>query len=383
MDPEESLLSGVLEMDIEGRAKRLQLQRKANDRQPESEERDFSAEESEKNLSILSRALEDHEVFTDSENERLVVHRVVSGGAEQSGPVRISDAVLEQIRGAVALAPLHNPAALEGIEAMMTLFPELPHVAVFDTGFHSSMPERARRYALPDALTSHHPIRRFGYHGISHEFVAAAATEFLSPEASPRKLVSLHLGSGASAAAVVDGRCIDTSMGMTPLEGLVMGTRSGDTDPSISFYLARELGLELSEIERLYNEDSGLKGLCGSADMRTVQQRADRGDERAQFAIELYCYRICKTIGAYHVAMGGLDCLVFTAGVGENNPLVRKRTIDGLAALGVKLDGQANAKPKNGVRRISASDSAITALVVPTDEELHMARKASKLVSRQ
>ena len=331
-------------------------------------------------FSKLSSTLRKLMVFDSPKPRYAVAHRVVHGGEDFFSPVQIDERVISSIRKAVVFAPLHNPACLAGIEEMLELYPEVPHVAVFDTGFFQTLPPRAYRYALPEYLYSRYGVRRFGFHGISHQFVAEQADGFLEPSSGPRRLVTLHLGNGASAAAVLDGCCIDTSMGMTPLEGLVMGTRCGDLDAAITIFLARNLEMDTEAIEDLLLRQSGLKGLCGTSDMREVHRLADSGDANARLAIELFCYRICKYIGSYQVSLGGLDALVFTAGIAENDPAIRQQICQGLSSLNIALDPLKNRLNITGIREISAADSAVRVLVVPTNEELAIALQAAALL---
>lgn len=305
-----------------------------------------------------------------------VGHRVVHGGDRFSGPTVVDDDVLDAIRALVPLAPLHNPANIAGIEAARARYPDTPQVAVFDTAFHATMPPRAWRYALPRALADRLRIRRYGFHGTSHAYVARTAAEHLGRPLADLDLVTLHLGNGCSAAAVAGGVCVDTSMGLTPLGGLVMGTRSGDLDPGVVTHLHREGGLDLDAIDTLLNKQSGLKGLAGANDLRAVHAQADAGDADAAEALDVFCYRIRCTVGAYAAALGGLDAVVFTAGVGENDADVRARVAAGLGVLGVRLDDARNTARSRDARTISADDSAVAVLVVPTNEELEIAVQA-------
>jgi acetate kinase len=302
-------------------------------------------------------------------------HRVVHGGEQFSAPAVIDDKVVEAIREQVPLAPLHNPGNLLGIETARAAFPETPQVAVFDTAFHRTMPPRAYRYALPRDLADRLRIRRYGFHGTSHAYVSRKAAEHLGRPLAEVNLVTMHLGNGASVAAVAGGRSVDTSMGLTPLEGLVMGTRSGDLDPAVVFYLHREAGLPYERIETLLNQESGMKGLAGANDMREVEQAAQAGDDRAQEALEVYCYRAGKYAAAYASVLGRVDALVFTAGVGENSHLVRAGVCDGLRSLGVRLDPARNQARSEVPRTVSSHDSPVAVLVVPTNEELEIAEQ--------
>jgi acetate kinase len=307
-----------------------------------------------------------------------VGHRVVHGGDRFSGPTVVDDGVLDEIRDLVPLAPLHNPANIAGIEVARVRYPDTPQVAVFDTAFHASMPPRAWRYPLPRELADSLRIRRYGFHGTSHGYVARQAAAHLGRPLDALDLVTLHLGNGCSAAAVAGGRCIDTSMGLTPLGGLVMGTRSGDLDPGIVAHLHREGGLDLDAIDTLLNKQSGLKGLAGSNDLREVHAKADAGDADAAEALEVFCYRIRCTVGAYTAALGGADAIVFTAGIGENDADVRARVCTGLP--GVELSAERNAARSRTARTVSADGSAVAVLVVPTNEELEIAEQALAVV---
>jgi acetate kinase len=311
-----------------------------------------------------------------------VGHRVVHGGERFSGPTVIDDDVLDRIRDLVPLAPLHNPANIAGIEVARRRYPDTPQVAVFDTAFHASMPPRAWRYPLPRELADRLRIRRYGFHGTSHGYVARKAAEHLGRPLGELDLVTLHLGNGCSAAAVAGGRCVDTSMGLTPLGGLVMGTRSGDLDPGIVAHLHREGGLDLDAIDALLNKESGLKALAGSNDLREVHRRADAGDADAAEALEVFCYRIRCTVGAYAAALGGMDAVVFTAGIGENDADVRARVCAGLSGLGVRLDEARNTARSRDARTVSAGGSAVAVLVIPTNEELEIAEQALAVVRR-
>jgi acetate kinase len=310
----------------------------------------------------------------------VVGHRVVHGGDRFARPTLVDDAVLDRIRALVPLAPLHNPANIAGIEAAWARYPDTPQVAVFDTAFHQTMPPRAWRYALPRELAERLHIRRYGFHGTSHAHVARRAAEHLGRPLAELDLVTLHLGNGCSAAAVAGGRSVDTSMGLTPLGGLVMGTRSGDLDPGVVAHLHREGGLDLDAIDTLLNRQSGLKGLAGANDLREVHAKADAGDAHAAEALEVFCYRVRCTVGAYVAALGGLDALVFTAGIGENDADVRARVCGGLGAFGVRLDERRNAARSREARTVSADGSAVAVLVVPTNEELEIAEQALAVV---
>lgn len=309
-----------------------------------------------------------------------VGHRVVHGGEVFTAPVVIDDEVVAGIRAVSALAPLHNPANLAGIDTARRALPGVPHVAVFDTAFHQSMPAAAATYAIDRAVAAEHGVRRYGFHGTSHEFVAGRAAALLGRPLESLKLIVLHLGNGSSATAVDGGRSIDTSMGLTPLAGLVMGTRSGDLDPGALLHLLRT-GLSIDELDALLNSRSGLLGLAGSADMRDVTAAADAGDADAGLALDVWAHRIRHYVGAYLAQLGGLDAVVFTAGIGENAPALRARALDGLAHLGLAIDADRNGSPSREARVISPEGAPVAVLVVPTNEELAIAQAAAALVA--
>ena len=308
-----------------------------------------------------------------------VGHRVVHGGELFTAPVVIDERVEQGIQSVSALAPLHNPANLAGIRAARAALPGVPHVAVFDTAFHQSMPPSAYTYAIDRVVAEERGVRRFGFHGTSHQFVARRAAALLGQPLQSLKLIVLHLGNGSSAAAIDAGRSIDTSMGLTPLEGLVMGTRSGDVDPGALLHLLRG-GLSVDELDRVLNSRSGLFGLAGSADMRDVTAAAAAGDEHAALALDVWAHRIRHYVGAYLAQLGGLDALVFTAGIGENAADLRARALDGLGHLGLALDESRNTSTAREARFISPEGAPIAVLVVPTNEELAIAQAAAQLV---
>lgn len=302
-------------------------------------------------------------------------HRVVHGGNRFAGPALIDDETIESIRALCRIAPLHNPVNLLGIESCLAHFPGVPQVAVFDTAFHQTMPPHAYRYAIPETWYSEYGIRRFGFHGTSHHYVARRAAEFIGKPFDRSHLITLHLGNGASATAIANGRSVDTSMGFTPLEGLVMGTRSGDLDPAIPLFVEQAGHLNNPAIDRALNRDSGLKGLCGTNDLRTVLEQKKAGDEGARLALDLYCYRIKKYIGAYYAVLGEVDALVFTGGVGENAAEVRRLACEGLSSLGIAIDETANDSVTGDIAEIGQTECRTRILVIKTDEELQIARE--------
>jgi acetate kinase len=314
-----------------------------------------------------------------SENLEAVGHRVVHGGSQFSEPVRIDVSVIEQIKGLTPLAPLHNPANVEAIRVAMQRLPDLPHVAVFDTAFHQTMPRRAQTYALPASLADTHGIRRYGFHGPSHACVARRAAAHLDADLRDLRLITLHLGNGASACAIEYGRSIETSMGMTPVEGLVMGTRSGDIDVGALIAVARREGMSLDDLDRIVNHESGLTGLSGVGnDLRDIEARAEAGDDRCRLALSVFAHRVRKYIGAYAAVLGGVDAIVFTGGIGENSASMRHRAAQHLGFLGARLDEDANRDAQVGqespVAEFSTAHSRCRLLVVKTDEEGEIAR---------
>lgn len=304
-----------------------------------------------------------------------VGHRLVHGGEKFNKSVLITDEVIKQMEACNDLAPLHNPANLKGVAAVTELMPDLPQVGVFDTAFHQTMPDYAYMYALPYELYEKYAVRRYGFHGTSHRYVSARACEFLGVDASQKKVITCHIGNGGSLAAVLNGKCVDTSMGLTPLEGLVMGTRSGDVDGGALTFIQDKLGLDSAGLSNLLNKKSGVLGITGiSSDMRDIDNAAKNGDKRAQLALQMYSYRIKKYIGAYTAAMGGVDIVVFTAGVGENQASMREAVCEGMEYLGIKLDKEKNSQIHGDEAVLSTPDSKVTVVCIPTDEELVIAK---------
>ncbi|WP_404434045.1 acetate kinase [Microbacterium lacus] len=304
-----------------------------------------------------------------------VGHRVVHGGDRYFAPTRVTAEVEKGIDELSVLAPLHNPANLAGVVAAKKAFPDVPHVAVFDTAFHQTLAPAAYTYAIDRALSEEHHIRRYGFHGTSHKFVSEAAAEFVGRPLGELKQIVFHLGNGASVTAVDGGRSVETSMGLTPLEGLVMGTRSGDIDPAVLFHLARRADMSIDDLDDLLNKRSGLLGLSGSSDYRDIRAAMERGQEDALLAFEVYVHRLRAYAGAYLAQLGGVDVISFTAGVGENTPRVRSAALETLGFAGVEIDSERNAAPGRGIRIISSDASRVTVLVVPTNEELEIARQ--------
>lgn len=321
-----------------------------------------------------------HGVISSMAEISAVGHRVVHAGEKYSGSVFITDDVMKALEECSAIAPLHNPPNIIGINACKALMPEVPMVAVFDTAFHQTMPDYAYMYAIPYEYYENHAVRRYGFHGTSHRYVSKIASELLNKPYEQLRIITCHLGNGSSVAAVANGKSVDTSMGFTPLEGLVMGTRSGDLDPAIVKFLMSKTGMSIDEIDNILNKKSGFLGVSGvSSDTRDVEAAAQNGNKRAQLALNMFYYRVRKYIGAYGAAMGGVDAVVFTAGIGENSITTRENICDGLEFMGIKVD-----KEKNNTRGkaidVSAEDSKVRVLVIPTNEELMIARDTKEIV---
>lgn len=330
-------------------------------------------------LAILMSS--NHGVLKDRTEIDAVGHRVVHGGEKFTGSVMINDEVIAQLHECIELAPLHNPANIKGIKACKQLMPTIPQVGVFDTAFHHTIPDYAYMYALPYVLYKRYSIRRFGFHGTSHFYVANRAAELIGKPLSELKLITTHLGNGCSMSAVNCGNSVDTTMGFTPVEGLVMGARCGDIDPAALLHIMEKEDLSRAEANALMNKHSGLIGLSGtSSDMRDIITEIKNGNERAELAMNVFCYRIRKYIGAYWAAMGDLDAIVFTGGIGENAAEVRRRTLKDMKKMGVELNHQSNENLPNIEREISLESSKVKVLVIPTNEELVIARDTEKLV---
>ncbi|MCQ9126272.1 MULTISPECIES: acetate kinase [Corynebacterium] len=330
----------------------------------------------------LDRAFElmdEHGVGPESVDIAAVGHRVVHGGRLFSGPELITDEIVGMIRDLIPLAPLHNPANIVGIEESRKLLSDVPHVAVFDTGFFHTMPPAAALYPLNAEVASKFDIRRYGFHGTSHEFVSKQVPDLLNKPAEEINQITLHLGNGASCAAIRGGQAVDTSMGLTPLAGLMMGTRTGDIDPGVIFHLYRN-GMSIDEIDNLCNRQSGLKGVSGVNDFRVLQERMDDHDPDAWAAYQMYVHQLRRYIGSYMLILGRLDAITFTAGVGENHVGIRRDSMAELENFGIKIDDELNSQPNDGPRLISADDSKVKVFVVPTNEELAIARYAMSFV---
>lgn len=311
-----------------------------------------------------------------------VGHRVVHGGEKFNKSVKIDDEVIAKIKECYDVAPLHNPANMTGIEAITDLMPGVPQVAVFDTAFHQTMSKEAYMYALPYELYEKYAIRRYGFHGTSHRYVSRRACDFLGLPYDKQRVITCHIGNGGSITAVLDGKSVDTSMGLTPVEGLMMGTRVGDVDPGALTFIMDKEHLTTKELSDLINKKSGVAGISGiSSDMRDIDAAIEKGDERAKLALDMYIYRIIKYVGAFAAVLNGVDVIVFTGGVGENQQVLRKRVCDHLTYMGVKIDDEVNFSSRGEEKLISAPDSAVKVVVIPTDEELMIARDTEAIVN--
>ncbi len=323
---------------------------------------------------------EQHGVVNDASEISAVGHRVVHGGEHFQAPTLIDDAVIGAIEETIPLAPLHNPANLMGIRVAQSLIPQAPQVAVFDTAFHQTMPPRAYHYSLPYEYYEELGVRRYGFHGTSHRYVAKEAARLMGRPLDNLNLMTIHLGSGASTCAIEKGKSVDTSMGMTPVAGIIMGTRSGNIDPGIIFYLAKRKDMTIEDLDYVLTHESGLKGICGFNDMRDIHSKATEGDKRAKLALDMFVYRIKKYIGNYLAVLGRLDGIVFTAGIGEHDVEIRERCCEKLDRLGIVIDPEKNRLPHEGPLQINKPESSVALFVIPTNEELEIAQQTKELL---
>jgi acetate kinase len=323
---------------------------------------------------------EEHGVVNDASEISAVGHRVVHGGDHFQAPALIDDEVIGAIEETIPLAPLHNPANLMGIRVAQTLISQAPQVAIFDTAFHQTMPPRAYHYSLPYEYYEELGVRRYGFHGTSHRYVAKEAARLMGRPLDNLNLMTIHLGSGASTCAIEKGKSVDTSMGMTPVAGIIMGTRSGNIDPGILFYLAKRRGMTLEDLDHVLTHESGLKGICGFNDMRDIHKEATKGNARARLALDMFVYRIKKYIGNYLAILGRLDGIVFTAGIGEQDVEIRERCCEKLERLGIVLDAEKNRSPHEGPLQINTPESSVALFVIPTNEELEIAQQTKELL---
>ncbi len=318
-------------------------------------------------------------VIASRDDIKVVGHRIVHGGETFTQPTIVTPEVMLALKSTFQLAPLHNPAGFRGIQVAEGVFPKAKQILIFDTAFHQTMPPIAYRYAIPDSFYNKNNIRSYGFHGTSHKYISKKAIEYLAND--QLKLISIHLGNGCSMAAIKDGKCIDTSMGFGPLNGLIMGTRSGDIDPSVIFYLINSLGFKIDEVNELLNKKSGMLGLTGYSDMRDIRKAINEGKPMATLAYEMYAYRIKKYIGAYVAALNGLDAIIFTAGVGENDQLIRQMVCSEMEYIGIQFDQNKNELIESGIRELHIKDSKVKILIIPTNEELEIANQCYHLLN--
>lgn len=378
-----SVATGIVERigEPQGRCQHLVRPDPDDDVSEESHEQPIA--DHREGLLHITEYLSDSGLVKDVHELFGIGHRVVHGGEEFLQPTLLDQQVVTVVRQQSPLAPLHNPANLLGISVTLEAYPDVPQVAVFDTAFHQTIPPHAYLYAIPYEYYARHGVRRYGFHGTSHHYVAKKTAEYLDQPLESLRLITIHLGNGASAAAIAGGACLDTSMGLTPLEGLIMGTRCGDIDPAILPFLAEQEKMSIVDLETMLNTQSGLQGICGANDMREILARVQQGDSRAELAIKMYAYRIKKYLGAYLAVLGGADAVVFTAGIGENVPRIRALACTDLAPLGVVIDPRKNMAAAGGVHEIHATQSQVRVLVVPTDEELEIAKQTVECITRK
>jgi acetate kinase len=375
------LATGLIE-EIGGKDSRLRQARRKEDGTFDEQVYSKQLVDHREGFEFMAQVNREHRIIQDESELFGVGHRVVHGGELFREPTIIDDEVVAAIRRLIPLAPLHNPSNLLGIEIARSRFTGIPQVAVFDTAFHQTLPPHAFHYATPYVWYSEHHVRRYGFHGTSHHYVSKEAARYLEKAPDSVNLITLHLGNGASAAAVKGGVSIDTSMGLTPLEGLVMGTRSGDIDPALHFFMLRDTGMPADELEKALNSQSGLKGICGLNDMREIIDQAGKGNDRAKLAIDMFCYRIKKYIGAYAAVLGSVDAIVFTGGIGENASLIRERSCEGLEHLGIAIDAAKNEAAMGNIAEIQKDDAPVRVLAVRTDEEREIAQQTVRAIEK-
>ncbi|CAD7287747.1 Acetate kinase [Campylobacter majalis] len=374
MDKNESIASGLIEQ-IGQPSGHAEL--KANG---QKYERNQEIKDHHVGLAIMSELLKESGVLNSLTELDGIGHRVVHGGESFKSSAVVTAEVIKKIEDNIPLAPLHNPGALAGIKAAMSESGDIPHVVVFDTVFHQTMPEEAYRYAIPYDVAVKHHVRRYGFHGTSHQYVSQQAAKFLGIQNDKFNAITLHLGNGASVSAIKNGKSVDTSMGLSPLEGLIMGTRSGDIDPAVITYLIAQGEITADQIDNFLNKKSGLLGICGTNDMRDIGERVEKGDKQATLAFDMFCYRLKKYIGAYYAVVGKLDAIIFTGGIGENDQAMREKVCGELAHFGIKIDSAKNRDRSNrGDRCLDADGATIKTLVIPTNEELMIASEVVRL----
>ncbi|EAI2977864.1 TPA: acetate kinase [Campylobacter coli] len=370
--------SGLVEKIGEEKSKVI-LKNALND---EKFERELAIKNHEHGLQIVNELFKESGILEDLNALDGCGHRIVHGGRNLSEHCLVDDYVLKEIDRVSIFAPLHNPAHLAGIKTMMKAAPNVKNTVIFDTAFHRTMPDFAYMYALPYDFYDKHNIRRYGFHGTSHAFVSARAAKLLGKDKEDLNAISAHLGNGASVCAIEGGKSVDTSMGFTPLEGLVMGTRCGDLDPAILPFISNLKGLTIEEIDTLLNKKSGLYGICGSNDFRDIGVKIEQGDDKARLAFDMFCYRLLKYIGAYFTVLPRTDAIIFTGGIGENAALVRQKVCEKLSHLGIELDTELNNEKTSCERVISTANSKVKIFIIPTDEELEIARVTEELINK-
>lgn len=383
MDNNEVIAKGLVER-IGLEQGRIKYKRYVNGKEEEIV-KEFPIPDHKVGLNEVASLLTDEKVgvIKDKNEIDAVGHRTVHGGEEFSEPALIDEKVLEAMNNCIPLAPLHNPANLLGIEVAGNIFTNAKQVGVFDTAFHQTMPDYAFRYALPEKLYTEQHVRRYGFHGTSHLFVSREAATYLNKSIDDLNVITVHVGNGASVTAIKGGKSVDTSMGMTPLEGLIMGTRSGDIDPAIPHFLANNNGMDIEEINTMLNKESGMYGITGDSDLREIEDNfIAGGNEKADLAMKMYGYKIKKYIGSYYAVLGRVDAIIFTAGVGENSDIVREMACEGLDRLGITVDKEKNYPRGKGIREIQKDGSEVKVLVIPTDEELEIARQTVEVLKK-
>ncbi|HEC2816488.1 TPA: acetate kinase [Campylobacter jejuni] len=348
----------------------------------ENFERELTINNHEEGLRIVNELFKESGILSDLNALDGCGHRIVHGGRNLNEHCLVDDCVLEEINKVSIFAPLHNPANLAGIKTMMKAAPDVVNAAIFDTAFHRTIPDFAYMYALPYDFYDKHNIRKYGFHGTSHAYVSSRAVSFLQKDKSELNAICAHLGNGASVCAIEKGKSVDTSMGFTPLEGLIMGTRCGDIDPAILPFIAHLKGLTIEEIDTLMNKKSGVYGICGYNDFRDIEREIEQGNDKARLALDMFCYHLVKYIGAYFAILPKTDAIIFTGGIGENDSLVRQKVCERLAHLGIELDFELNKQRISGERMINHANSKVKVLVIPTDEELEIARITEELISK-
>ncbi len=376
MEEEKSVASGLVEAIGDGVGK-ITIKDLINDKK---EVKELEIKDHEHGLNIVQDMLKEMKILEALDTLDGIGHRVVQGADLYTNPTLITPEVIEGIDKVSPLAPLHNPANLNGIKTALKQAPHVPEVAVFDTAYHQSMPPRAYMYAIGYDMYEKHKIRRYGFHGTSHYFVAKTAAKHLGIDFDKFNAITLHLGNGASVSAIENGKSIDTSMGFTPLEGLVMGTRSGDIDPSVLNYMAQKTGYDLDKLNNYLNKECGFKGLCGNGDLRDVEALMEKGDKKANIAYDLMTYRLKKYIGAYYAILKRVDAIIFTGGVGENSDITRVRVCNDMEHIGIEFDEKVNSIRQDGIVELSKPNSKIKVLKVPTNEELEIALQTKKVI---